>query len=116
MEGFWQSLKFSDAADRRRVATLSGGHAKKSGDSAPPAGITFAYLGQTIVRGAWDHWALMRRACEAKFDQDSRARSALLATANRPLTHRVPNESRTIPGVLMADIWMQIRSTLRNGL
>ena len=113
VEGFWQSLKFTDQVDRRRVGALSGGRAKSTGDTAPPTGITFTYAGETIVRGTCNHWALMKQACTAKFEQDHRARTALLATGNRPLTHRVPKDSRTIPGLIMADIWMQIREELR---
>ncbi len=116
VEGFWQSLKFTDSIDRVRVGALAGGEAKKAGDSAPPTGITFEHGGRTIVRGTWNHWELMRVACEAKFAQDRRARKALLATGNRPLTHRVPKDSRTIPGVIMADIWMKLRAHLQSGL
>jgi predicted NAD-dependent protein-ADP-ribosyltransferase YbiA (DUF1768 family) len=51
----------------------------------------------------------MRRACEAKFAQHEGARTALLDTGERWLTHRVRKDSRTIPGAIMADIWMRIR-------
>jgi hypothetical protein len=56
----------------------------------------------------------MDRACRAKFTQNWEARSALLATGGRPLVHRMRRDSRTIPGVIMADIWMRIRSSLAN--
>jgi len=36
----------------------------------------------------------------------------LLATGERPLVHHVPRDSRTIPGVIMAEIWMALRSEL----
>lgn len=113
-EAFWQSLKFTDEQTRRRVATLSGVEAKKAGDRAPPAEVSFLYRGEMIVRGTWAHWQLMERACDAKFDQDDGARRALLGTGERPLTHRVPKDSKTIPGVIMADIWMRIRARLRS--
>jgi len=35
------------------------------------------------------------------------------ATGNRPLVHRMRRDSRTIPGALMADIWMRIRQKLQ---
>ncbi len=57
----------------------------------------------------------MARACRAKFAQHPGARAALLATGERPLTHRVRRDSLTIPGALMADIWMQLRKRLRAG-
>jgi predicted NAD-dependent protein-ADP-ribosyltransferase YbiA (DUF1768 family) len=56
---------------------------------------------------------LMRRACKAKFEQNENARAALLGTGTRPLVHLVRPDSRTIPGVVMADIWMKLRADLR---
>jgi hypothetical protein len=55
----------------------------------------------------------MEQACRAKFSQNEEARTALLATGRRPLVHRMRRDSRTIPGVIMADIWMRIRDRLR---
>ena len=55
----------------------------------------------------------MERACRAKFEQNAEARAALLATGERPLTHIVRRDSKSIPGVVMADIWMRIREGLR---
>jgi predicted NAD-dependent protein-ADP-ribosyltransferase YbiA (DUF1768 family) len=111
VEGFWQSLRFTDRFDRTRVAALSGGAAKRAGD-AMPWGTTIVYEGETIAVGRSDHWLLMQRACEAKFGQHAAAREALLATGGRPLTHRMRRDSRSIPGVIMADIWMRVRSLL----
>lgn len=110
IEGFWQGLKLESAAARERIAALWGTEAKNAGPRAWPA--TFDYEGRTYPSGAHPHWKLMRRACEAKFSQNAEARAALLATGVRPLTHKVRRDSRTIPGVLMADIWMRIRSKL----
>lgn len=56
----------------------------------------------------------MRKACEAKFTLNSEAREALLATGERWLTHKVRRVSRTIPGAIMADIWMRIRAKLQD--
>lgn len=111
IEGFWQSLKCPSPALRQKVAALSGVEAKKAAGKAPLAA-TFDYMSQTIRTGTHEHWALMERACEAKFTQDTRARTALLSTGNRPLTHIVRGDSRTIPGVIMASIWMRIRRQL----
>ncbi len=63
--------------------------------------------------GTWDHWQFMERACRAKFEQNPAAQDALLATGNRPLVHQMRRDSRTIPGVIMADIWMRIRVALQ---
>jgi predicted NAD-dependent protein-ADP-ribosyltransferase YbiA (DUF1768 family) len=110
VEGFWQGLKSDSAAERARIAALWGLEAKSAGPRVWPP--TFDYEGQTYPSGAYPHWKLMRRACEAKFSQNAEARAALLATGDRPLTHKVRRDSRTIPGALMADIWMRIRAKL----
>lgn len=111
VEGFWQSLKFDAPAERRRVAALSGPDAKKAGGLAPKSN-SIVYVGSTIRIGTHEHWALMEQACTAKFAQYEQARSALLSTGNRPLTHIVRGDSRTIPGVIMSAIWMRIRKRL----
>lgn len=112
VEGFWQGLKFSSTAERRRIAALYGGTAKRAGEAAVPAE-AFEYDGERIHPGTHTHWQLMERACRAKFEQNEDARSALLATGARPLTHVMRRDSTTIPGVIMADIWMRIRERLR---
>jgi predicted NAD-dependent protein-ADP-ribosyltransferase YbiA (DUF1768 family) len=115
VEGFWQGLKFADEAKRREIAAFVGAEAKQAGDDAPKSE-TLIYEGRTIRLGSPDHWKLMSRACWAKFSQHDDARRALLATGERPLTHKVRRDSRTIPGVIMADIWMRVRRGLFNRL
>ena len=111
VEAFWQSLRFP-LEERPRIATLVGPIAKQESEKRP-YGSHVVYGGQTIPVGAFDHWQLMRRACQAKFEQNENARTALLATGDRPLIHVVRHDSRTIPGVIMAEIWMQLRAGLR---
>lgn len=111
IEGFWQGLKFTDEADRKRLAELAGHAAKSAGPKSSP-GDRFVYEGKEVVAGTVDHWALMERASRAKFEQDEDARAALLQTGTRPLEHKVSPDSRTIPGIIMADIWMRIRAEL----
>lgn len=113
IEGFWQGLKFDDEADRDRVGALHGQRAKLAGKGQPERE-TIVYEGTTVAVGKAEHWALMRLACTAKFTQNQAAREALLATGERQLTHRVRHDSRTIPGAIMADIWMNIRARLRS--
>jgi predicted NAD-dependent protein-ADP-ribosyltransferase YbiA (DUF1768 family) len=113
VEGFWQGLKFDSESDRRRVALLTGVEAKRAGRQQG-TGEVFQYKGAEIRVGSREHWDLMERACWAKFTQSEVARNALLPTDPRPLTHRVRRDSRTIPGVIMADIWMRIRQRLLN--
>lgn len=113
VEGFWQGLKSADPAQRRVLGMLSGGEAKGRGDLLGRPEV-FDYGGTTIFSGSPEHWALMRRACEAKFAQHEGARTALLDSGERWLTHRTRKESRMIPGAIMADIWMRIRTRLRD--
>lgn len=112
VEGFWQGLKFPDEADRRRIAALVAGEAKRAGEAAVPSE-TFEYEGQRFHPGTHAHWKLMERACWAKFSQNEDARSALLATGARPITHVMRRDSTTIPGAIMAQIWMRIRARLQ---
>jgi len=114
VEGFWQGLKFVDETDRKRLAQLHGSEAKRAGQQAPEAE-TFQYQGTRVRVGCYEHWELMSQACGAKFTQHDAARHALLSTGTRPLTHRMRRDSRTIPGVIMADIWMNIRARLEKG-
>lgn len=113
VEGFWQGLKYPKAADRRRVAALVAGEAKRAGEDIDYEA-TLEYEGRTIVPGTWDHWQLMHAACWAKFSQHDESRAALLSTGNRPLTHIMRHDSHTIPGAIMAEIWMKVRARLRS--
>lgn len=111
VEGFWQGLRFAGDAERIRVASLCGSAAKRAaGGVAWPATVT--YEGESVVVGTWAHWKLMHRACWAKFTQCEAARDALLSTGRRPLVHVMRRDSRTIPGVVMADIWKRVRDRL----
>jgi hypothetical protein len=110
VESFWQGLKLPEA-ERARIAALDGRAALEAA-RAHPYGATVTYRGETIPVGTWRHWRLMKRACWAKFTQSEPHRRALLATLPRPLEHRVRADSKAIPGVLMADIWMRIRERL----
>jgi predicted NAD-dependent protein-ADP-ribosyltransferase YbiA (DUF1768 family) len=111
VEGFWQGLKRPDEESRARIAALWGGEARKAGTKAQQP--TFVYEGRSCFFGGADHHDLMREACRAKFTQSAVARAALLASGERPLTHQVRRDSRTIPGALLADIWMKLRAELR---
>jgi predicted NAD-dependent protein-ADP-ribosyltransferase YbiA (DUF1768 family) len=112
VESFWQSLKCRKDNDRLRIAKLSGAEAKRA-SGAFPYEETFTYRGEEILTGSFSHWKLMARACAAKFDQNAAARSALVSTFPYPLEHRLRNDSQTIPGDVMARIWMGFRHQYR---
>ena len=110
VEAFWQSLRFP-GEERARIAAMDGATAKRA-SAEQPYESHVTYGGKTVAVGTWDHWQLMRRACRAKFEQNEDARLALLATGQRPLIHKLRRDSRTIPGVIMAEIWMALRESL----
>lgn len=112
IESFWQGLKFPSETERQRLAAHEGPRARSEG-LRQKYEKTISYHGQDIAVGAWDHWQLMEKACRAKFQQNEDARSALLATGDRPLIHVVRRDSRSIPGVIMAQIWMRLRNELK---
>lgn len=114
VEGFWQGLKFAEGAERDHVAGLAGHEARRAGGRVP-YGETVTYQGKPARVGTIEHWALMEKACTAKFEQHEAARAALLSTAPRRLEHKVKVDSKTIPGVIMAEIWMRLRGRLEDG-
>lgn len=111
VEGFWQGLRWPDDARRREIAQLHGGRARQARDGAPDHAV-IEYNGQSIRFGTADHFDLMELACRAKFEQHEDARLALISTGERPLTHKMRRDSRSIPGAIMAEIWMKIRREL----
>lgn len=108
VEAFWQGLKFPQEEKRTEITGLHGQEARRAGFAAP-TGETFEFDRRLLRTGTYEHWALMKKACRAKFEQHEAAREALVSTGTRPLEHRVRRDSKTIPGVIMADIWMRIR-------
>jgi len=104
VEAFWQGLKFPDQSRGRQIAALHGQEARQTGFDAQES-VTIEYQDQIVRVDTYDHWRLMSAACWAKFNQHEMARQALLETGERPLQHRTRRDSRTIPGVIMADIW-----------
>ena len=110
VESFWQSLRFSEA-ERPRIAGLPGEDAKRL-SSTQPYGSHVRYADVLVPVGTWHHWQLMKKACLAKFQQNADAQAALRGTGSRPLQHKVRGDSRTIPGIIMADIWMAVRAGL----
>ena len=112
VEAFWQSLRFP-LEERSGIAILDGVAAKQASD-ARPYGSHVHYRGEAVSVGTHAHWQLMRRACAAKFRQHAAARAALVSTLPRPLVHTMRRDSRTIPGAIMAEIWMSLRAELLN--
>lgn len=108
VEAFWQSLRFPQS-ERVRIAAMDGPTAKRESAQCPYKAFV-NYAGRAIPVGTYEHWHLMRLACEAKFRQNENARAALVGTGTRPLMHLITPDSHTIPGVVMADIWIKLRA------
>lgn len=89
MEGFLQSLKFSNPDMQIEVCKLWGGHAKKRGGRKNKhwkRTQTLHWQGQEIPRKSDAYQALLDRAFDALADNDG-FRRALLATNQATLTH-----------------------------
>jgi hypothetical protein len=115
--GITPSSRSGKASSSAGTASAGAWHslrrlAREEGDKQGYAP-TVSYPGQEIPVGTWAHWQLMERACRAKFSQSPEAAAALLGTGDRPPMHVMRRDSRTIPGVVMAAIWMRIRKELR---
>lgn len=89
MEGFLQSLKFSNPDIQVEVCKLWGGHAKKRGSRKNKAwkrSQTLHWRGEAIQRESQEYQDLLDRAFNALSENDSFKR-ALLATGSATLTH-----------------------------
>lgn len=90
MEGFVQSLKFSNPDMQRQICTLHGKKAKMAGKNKRwVEDQTLYWLGQPIKRDSQQYQDLLDRAYQAMFDQNPKAQKALLATGDAQLKHSV---------------------------
>ncbi len=110
--GFGRGLRPTSPDERARLAALSGGRAKTAARELGTHTHVHA-AGRVVAWASPEHWDLMREACRAKFTQVDAARQALLATASRPLMHRVRCDSRSIPGGGVAGIGMGLGAESR---
>ncbi|WP_078598540.1 hypothetical protein [Evansella clarkii] len=89
MEGFLQSLKFSNPDMQLEVCKLFGGHAKKKGSRKNKhwkRTQTLYWRGKPIPRKSPEYQALLDRAFDALAENEGFQR-ALLATGDATLTH-----------------------------
>ncbi len=114
VEGFYVSLKFSDAKKRREVAKLFGAEAKNAGKSDKPTETT--YGGVAIKMGSPEHHALIGRAIKAKVEQNPAVAQALLESYPRELVHDTgrPDHPKTnFPATVFVKILTELRAELR---
>lgn len=91
MEGFLQSLKFSNPDMQVEVCKLFGSHAKKKGSRKNKhwkRTQTLYWRGNPIPRKSPEYQALLDRAFDALAENEGFQR-ALLATGNATLTHSI---------------------------
>ena len=96
MEGFLQSLKFSNPDMQIVVCGLVGKKAKFKGKGKrwQRTG-TLWWRGQEIDRFAQEYQDLLDRAYDAMFTQSDSARRALLASQEAVLTHSIGKNKQT---------------------
>ena len=90
MEGFLQSLKYSNSDMQEHICTLVGLTAKRTGGKKrwQPTQ-TLYWRGEAIKRDSDEYQELLDRAYSAMFSQNEKARKALLATKSATLTHSI---------------------------
>jgi len=99
MEGFLQSLKFSDPDKQARVCGLYGVKAKYKGKKSKwYQDQNLHWMGQTFSRHSTEYQELLDRAFNSLFEQSQEFRDALASTGNEELTHTIgkPDPNMTV--------------------
>lgn len=111
IEGWYQGLKWPDAARRAEAAKLSGSRAKNAAKGAPKAA-AFLYEGRTYAFGSEEHHALVKIAIRASLAQHAEVKAAFVATRPRPIVHDPGRKERAgtaLPAAKFARILEEIR-------
>lgn len=111
VEGFIQGIKFPPGDPTRQLAFLSTGvKAKRLGVKAVCQFVW--WRGRAILYGSADHHRLIERAIRARFEQNTNAMYALIATRGLELTHdlgEVEHPKTSLPARMFCRILTQIR-------
>jgi predicted NAD-dependent protein-ADP-ribosyltransferase YbiA (DUF1768 family) len=90
MEGFLQSLKFKDANMQKEICQLVGIGAKRAGAKKNwQQTQTLYWKGEPIPRGSDRYQELLDDVYEAMFEQNAKAKKALMASGHSTLTHSI---------------------------
>ena len=91
MEGFLQALKYKDPTKQREICACSGKQAKAYGERRLWWKLTghVWWQGKRYRRCSKDYSALVMRAYEALFAQNSAFRAALQASCGKELCHSI---------------------------
>lgn len=118
MEGLLQSLKFKSPDMQKEICTLVGLKAKKSGKGKNwHKTQTLWWNGESIDRHSEGYQQFLDEAYEAMFEQNEKARKALLATNNANLTHSIGKTGKSETILTRQEFCsrlMKIRKRLQN--
>ena len=90
MEGLLQGFKYKSPEMQQHVCTLVGLKAKMTGKHKTWYKTqTLWWDGEPIKRDSQEYQDMLDEAYQAMFDQNEKARNALLATQNAVLTHSI---------------------------
>ena len=116
MEGFLQSLKFSNSEMQRHICTLVGFKAKVAGREKKWFRTqTLYWQGKEYKRDSDDYQDLLDRAYAALF-QNEGFRRALLSTCDAVLTHSIGKTSQRVTVLTRSEFCgrlMRLRAVLR---
>lgn len=112
MEGFYVSLLFKDPARRAEISQLSGLPARLAGKSSNLK--VTPYMGEQVVLGSEKHHAILKRALEAKFEQNPGLAREFVATRPRPVIHDTghADPKSFLPNDTFAKMLTEIREKL----
>jgi len=99
MEGFLQGLKFKSAEMQLEIFKKVGVGAKRAGAKKNwQTTQTLWYQGEPIKRESNEYQDILDEAYNAMFDQNEKARKALIATQNAVLKHSIgrTNQNETV--------------------
>ena len=96
MEGFLQSLKTSDINLQNKICQLTGKYAKQAGEDLATNfdHKNIYWQGKLIDRYSNDYQNLLKRAYNAKFEQDPLFREALAKTIGKTLIHSIGKSAK----------------------
>jgi len=117
LEGFLQGLKIADPEAQAALCALSGPEANGRGQRYDwKTEQRLYWRGLPIPRESPEYQTLLDRAYEAVAAQSTKFREALLATGERPLTHRMgkadPRDT-VLTEAEMCERLMRLRARLR---
>lgn len=87
MEGFLQSLKYSDSQLQKEICVLSGKDAKEKSSTDWQATQTVYWQGKSIGRQSPEFQTLLSRAYQSLYQQNETFRTALNSTRGKRLYH-----------------------------